>query len=148
MDAEIPHHLFAHNFYMFRCCSQTFYKGGRENFWTGEGVLLPKVCEIITNFFNVCLLPCSNRSKVEWGFKLFNGLQNRLPNIPVFGWLSMKKLTGDEDGCSRYPEITDLHYRNKYWQIFKFLDTNLSIDVTFHLYGAYFGRIAKQCERH
>ena len=68
---------------------------------------------------------------------MYNDLQGRLPNLPVFGWLSNKDLKDVElAGCSSYPEITDLYYRNKYWQIFEFLDKNL--EVTFHLYGAYF----------
>ena len=68
-----------------------------------------------------------------------------MPNIPVSGWLSMKSTTdtGDTISCSKYPALTDLLYRNKYWQIFKFLDrrnrhSNETLDVTFHLYGAYF----------
>ena len=77
------------------------------------------------------------RSKTEWGFELFNDLQSRLPNIPVFGWLSNRDLKDEgAAGCSTYPDITDLYYRNKYWQIFEFMDDKL--EVTFHLYGAYF----------
>ena len=68
---------------------------------------------------------------------MFNDLQSRLPNIPVFGWLSNRDLKDEGTaGCSSYPDITDLYYRNKYWQIFDFLDDKL--EVTFHLYGAYF----------
>ena len=68
---------------------------------------------------------------------MYNDLQKRLPNLPVFGWLSNKDLKDVEvAGCSTYPEITDLYYRNKYWQIFVFLDQYL--EVTFHLYGSYF----------
>ena len=77
------------------------------------------------------------RSKTEWGFELFSDLQSRLPNIPVFGWLSNRDLKDEGTaGCSTYPDITDLYYRNKYWQIFEFMDDKL--EVTFHLYGAYF----------
>ena len=68
---------------------------------------------------------------------MFNDLQSRLPNIPVFGWLSNRDLKDEGTaGCSTYPDITDLYYRNKYWQIFEFMDDKL--EVTFHLYGAYF----------
>ena len=88
-------------------------------------------------------MPCKVlffRSTIDTGFD-FNGLQSRLPNIPVFGWLSMKNLT-DDGGCSEYPEITDLHHNNKYWQIFKFSgenpESNLTFEAIFHLYGAYF----------
>ena len=92
------------------------------------------------NVLSICWL---FRSTIEWGFELFNDLQGRLPNLPVFGWLSMKNLTDDGGlGCSKYPDIMDLHYRNKYWQIFEFVDENpdpsLTLYVTFHLYGAYF----------
>ena len=76
---------------------------------------------------------------------MFNSLQSRMPNIPVNGWLSIKNITdtGDSISCSEYPDLVDLHFRNKYWQIFKFLDrrnrhSNRTLDVTFHLYGAYF----------
>ena len=72
----------------------------------------------------------------------FSDLQNRLPNIPVFGWLSMKNMTDDGGArCSEYPRLSDLHYNNKYWQMFQFQDknpeTNMTLDVNFHLYGAY-----------
>ena len=82
-------------------------------------------------------------SKIEWNVEFFKSLQGKLPNVPVLGWFSMKNLTDNwGNGCSSYPELTDLHYRNKYWQIFKFLDKsgykNQTLDVTFHLYGAYF----------
>ena len=82
-------------------------------------------------------------SKIEWNVEFFRSLQRRLPNVPVLGWFSMKNLTDNwGNGCSSYPELTDLQYRNKYWQIFKFLDKsgykNQTLDVTFHLYGAYF----------
>merc|ERR1719480_475189 len=43
-----------------------------------------------------------------------------------------------EEGCSKYPRLTDLNYNNKYWQIFKFSDNNPELHVTFYLYGAYF----------
>ena len=81
--------------------------------------------------------------KIKWDFEFFKSLQSKIPSIPVLGWLSMKNLTDDEGaGCSKYPELTDLHYRNKYWQIFKFFDkspqANRTLEVTFHLYGAYF----------
>ena len=82
-------------------------------------------------------------SNIEWNFELFSSLQRNLPNVPVLGWFFMKNLTDNgENGCSCYPELTDRHYRNKYWQIFKLLDKsgdkNRPLDLTFHLYGAYF----------
>ena len=82
-------------------------------------------------------------SKIELNVEFFRSLQRKLPNVPVLGWFSMKNLTDQGGtGCSTYPELTELHYRNTYWQIFKFLDKggdkNRTLDVTFHLYGAYF----------
>ena len=83
-----------------------------------------------------------NHSKIERNFEFYNSIQRRMPNIPVFGWLSRSKNMTDTEGisCSKYPFLTDLHYRNKYWQIFKFSDqqSNWTLDVMFHLYGAYF----------
>ena len=72
----------------------------------------------------------------------FIDLQNRLPNIPVFGWLSMKNMTDDGGArCSEYPRLSDLHYNNKYWQMFQFLSvnpkTNVTSDMNFYLFGAY-----------
>ena len=68
---------------------------------------------------------------------MINNLQNQLQNIPVIGWLSMKMTqTSRSDGCSIYPNIlNDIEYRNTYWQIFRYKGS------TFHLYGAYFGKI-------
>ena len=102
------------------------------------------VHQISTNVMLISLIASIFRSAIEWGFELFNDLQSRLPNLPVFGWLSMKNLTEDSGtGCSKYPDIMDLHFRNKYWQIFEFVDENPDpdgwrLDVNFHLYGAYF----------
>ena len=94
-------------------------------------------------FQNVTLTWNPSPPKIKWDFEFFKSLQSKIPSIPVLGWLSMKNLTDDDgEGCSKYPELTDLHYRNKYWQIFKFFDkspqANRTLEVTFHLYGAYF----------
>ena len=77
-------------------------------------------------------------SKEEEEYQKFLSLQDRIPNLPVLSGLLMKKVktsNKNEDGCSIYPDIFDLEYRNTYWQIFK------SHGSTFHLYGAYFGEI-------
>ena len=67
-------------------------------------------------------------------------LQQRLPNLPILGWEKMKNLTSDEKlGCSQYPDIMNIEYRNKYWQIFKTYDSNNTREATYHLYGAYLG---------
>ena len=64
-------------------------------------------------------------------------LENQIPNVPGLGWLSMKNITTHrKDGCSIYPNIlNDIEYRNTYWQIFR------NNGSTFHLFGAYFGKI-------
>ena len=68
---------------------------------------------------------------------MINILQNQLQNVPVIGWLSMNTTTTSrKDKCSIYPNIlNDIEYRNTYWQIFR------NKGSTFHLYGAYFGKI-------
>lgn len=70
----------------------------------------------------------------------FEDLQARLPNLPIFGWLSMKNIERDGNkSCSQYPDILNIEYRNKYWQIFKTYDANNTREATYHLYGAYLG---------
>ena len=70
-------------------------------------------------------------------------IQDHLPNVPVQGWMAMKNKSEDNSagGCSRYPGILDIEYRNNYWQIFKIYDGANTIRSTYHLYGAYFGKI-------
>ena len=74
-------------------------------------------------------------------------VQNNLPNVPVQGWLVMKNKTdGDSESdsrCSVYPGILDIEYRNNYWQIFKISDHAKVVRSTYHLYGAYFGKMRK-----
>ena len=51
-------------------------------------------------------------------------------------WLRMKNMDREDsadDGCSIYPDILNIDYSNKYWQIFK------SEKVTFYLYSAILG---------
>ena len=69
--------------------------------------------------------------------------QDHLPNVPVQGWLVMKNRTDNGvKGCSLYPGILDIEYRNNYWQIFKIIDHDNVVRSTYHLYGAYFGKIS------
>lgn len=69
--------------------------------------------------------------------------QDHLPNVPIQGWLVMKNLTDNgEKGCSLYPGILDIEYRNDYWQIFKIVDHDNVDKSTYHLYGAYFGKMS------
>ena len=81
-------------------------------------------------------LGLSKRSEKEnEGMKnlmIFQGLQSRIPNLPALSWLAMKNITRHKtSGCSSYPSVFDIEYRNKYWQMFSCQDS------TFHLYGAY-----------
>ena len=64
-------------------------------------------------------------------------LQKQLPNIPFLGWLEMQKMkSSNESGCSLYPNIYDIEYRNSYWQIFRHENHE------WHLYGAYLGKVS------
>ena len=73
-------------------------------------------------------------------------VEDNLPNVPVQGWLMMMNRTdgdGDSDGgCSVYPGILDIEYRNNYWQIFKIHDNEGLVKATYHLYSAYFGKFS------
>ena len=84
-----------------------------------------------------------HRSSEEEEIAMLQKVQDNLPNVPVQGWLVMKNKTdGDGDsGCSLYPGILDIEYRNNYWQIFKIIDNTNVVRSTYHLYGAYFGKI-------
>ena len=82
------------------------------------------------------LNPIRNVSKEEEEYEKLLSVQNRIHNLPVLSGLLMKKMKHSKHvGCSIYPEIFDLEYRNTYWQIFR------TYGSTFHLYGAYFGKI-------
>ena len=64
-------------------------------------------------------------------------LQNRLPNLPVLSWFAMKNKTRSEESgseCSIYPDILDIEYSNKFWQLFR------QEDATFYLYSAILGK--------
>merc|ERR1712179_465397 len=64
-------------------------------------------------------------------FKIFNILQNNLPNVPVLSWLARVNTTmKNKANCSIFPSILEIEYSNRYWQIFH------SYDATYHLYGA------------
>ena len=71
-------------------------------------------------------------------------VQAHLPNVPVQGWLVMKNKTDgyseSDSGCSLYPGILDIKYRNNYWQIFKIFASANVVRSTYHLYGAYLGK--------
>ena len=67
--------------------------------------------------------------------QMFLHLQNSFQNVPVFSSLSMNKVNASKESCSIYPNILDINFSNKYWQIFK------NGSSTLHLYGAYFGKL-------
>ena len=58
-------------------------------------------------------------------------LQNRLPNLPVLSWLEMRNKASE---CSTYPDILDIEYSNKYWQLYR------SENAMFYLYSAILGK--------
>ena len=64
--------------------------------------------------------------------RIFQRLQARIPNLPVSSLLTKKKRGRPiKFGCSSFPSIFDIEYRNTLWQIFQYKGS------TFHLYGAY-----------
>ena len=77
---------------------------------------------------------------------LLQKVEDNLPNVPVQGWLVMMNQTDDdedsESGCSVYPGILDIEYRNNYWQIFKIHDHDMLVKATYHLFSAYFGKFS------
>ena len=66
---------------------------------------------------------------------ILEDLQNRLPNLPVLSSLSVKNMAGEDlaSKCSIYPDILDIEYSNKYWQMFR------SENAIFYLYSAILG---------
>ena len=67
--------------------------------------------------------------------QMFLHLQNSFQNVPVISSLYMNKVNASKESCSIYPNIIDINFSNKYWQIFK------NGSTTLHLYGAYFGKL-------
>ena len=65
-------------------------------------------------------------------------LQGRLPNLPVLSWFAMKNKTRSEESdgseCSIYPDILDIEYSNRFWQLYR------HEDATFYLYSAILGK--------
>ena len=52
-----------------------------------------------------------------------------MPNFPLSHWNKVKK--DNATGCTKFPDLYDIHFSNKYWQEFE------SSNGTFYLYGAY-----------
>ena len=73
--------------------------------------------------------------------QMFLHLLNRFQNVPVVRSFNLNKVKASKESCSIYPNILDINFSNKYWQIFKIGSSTL------HLYGAYFGKFFRFCKR-
>jgi len=61
-------------------------------------------------------------------------LQPLMPNLPIVYWQENKKKKVPKNAsstCSKFPDIYDIQFNNKYWQVFE------SSNGSFYLYGAY-----------
>ena len=60
-------------------------------------------------------------------------LQPLMPNLPIVYWQEnkKKKVPKNNTSCTKFPDIYDLHFNNKYWQVLE------SSNGSFYLYGAY-----------
>jgi len=77
-------------------------------------------------------VPYIDRSPKLSEADLVKKLQPQMPNLPIVYWQENKKKKANKNAsCTKYPDIYDLHFNNKYWQV-----TETS-NGTFHLYGAY-----------
>ena len=63
--------------------------------------------------------------------EFFTNLQEMWPNIPILQWWKNKNRKVS-DSCWKIPNILDLHYSNKYWQVKR------TTNGTFYLYSAYY----------
>ena len=65
---------------------------------------------------------------------ILGDLQDNLPNLPILSSVSVNMTIEDSASrCSIYPDILDIEYSNKYWQIFR------SEKAIFYLYSAILG---------
>jgi len=78
-------------------------------------------------------VPAIDRSPKLSEDDLVKKLQPQMPNLPLVYWQEKKKkkVPKNYTGCTKFPDIFDLHFNNKYWQV-----TETS-NGTFYLYGAY-----------
>eukprot|EP00092_Neocalanus_flemingeri_P026841 GFUD01029096.1.p1 GENE.GFUD01029096.1~~GFUD01029096.1.p1 ORF type:complete len:574 (-),score=135.79 GFUD01029096.1:85-1806(-) len=83
--------------------------------------------------FNILeAVPYIDRSPKLSEADLVKKLQPQMPNLPIVYWQeNKKKKVNKNSSCTKYPDIYDLHFNNKYWQV---METS---NGTFHLYGAY-----------
>ena len=63
--------------------------------------------------------------------EFFTKLQEMWPNIPILQWWKNKNRKVS-DSCWKIPNILNLHYSNKYWQVKR------TTNGTFYLYSAYY----------
>ena len=63
--------------------------------------------------------------------EFFLNLQTKLPNLPILHWWENKDKNVSKI-CWKVPNIIDLKYNNKYWQVRE------TSNGTFHLYAAYY----------
>ena len=61
----------------------------------------------------------------------FLNLQTKLPNLPILHWSENKDKNVSEI-CWKVPNLIDLKYNNKYWQVKE------TSNGTFYLYAAYY----------
>jgi len=78
-------------------------------------------------------VPAIDRSPKLSEDDLVKKLQPQMPNLPLVYWQEKKKkkVPKNYTGCTKFPDMFDLHFNNKYWQV-----TETS-NGTFYLYGAY-----------
>ena len=69
-----------------------------------------------------------------------------LPNLPILHWWTNRgnkeklKIDGKGRNCWKIPDILDLHFNNKYWQVKE------TKNGTFYLYAAYYD--VRKAQRH
>ena len=65
---------------------------------------------------------------------ILGDLQDNLPNLPILSSVIVNMTIEDSASrCSIYPDILDIEYSNKYWQIFR------SDNAIFYLFSAILG---------
>ena len=74
-------------------------------------------------------VPYIDRSPKLSEADLVKKMQPQMPNLPIVYWQENKKKKANKNAsCTKYPDIYDLHFNNKYWQV-----TETS-NGTYHLY--------------
>ena len=91
--------------------------------------LLQKV--LLSSYF--CITQAEEEEVDRDSYEYFLSLQERLPNYPVVDWFMMRSIRQNKSGCSKYPDLLDVEYSNRYWQLYK----SHNKKETFFLYGAY-----------